>query len=97
MPSEEEVEPELLELIAREKQLLADIMAVDIERDFYYTAIPENSLALEFGSKASEATMLNPDINYDVNNINNSFVISKLDIDYLDTGLQIARSSKLLR
>lgn len=96
-PTEEEVEPELLELIAREKQLLADIMAVDIERDFYYTAIPENSLALEFGSKASEATMLNPDINYDVNNINNSFVISKLDIDYLDTGLQIARSSKLSR
>lgn len=96
-PSEEDVEPELLELIAREKQLLADIMAVDIERDFYYTALPENSLALEFGSKASEATMLNPDINYDVNNINNSFVISKLDIDYLDTGLQIARSSKLSR
>ena len=30
-----------------------------------------------------------------INNINNNFVISKLDIDYLDTGIQTARSSRL--
>ena len=38
---------------------------------------------------------MNPATNYDVNNINNNFVISKLDIDYLDKGIQIARSSRL--
>ena len=40
-------------------------------------------------------TLMNPLINYDINNVNNSFVISKLDIDYLDSGIQIARSSRL--
>jgi hypothetical protein len=38
---------------------------------------------------------MNPIFNYDINNVNNSFVISKLDIDYLDTGIQVARSSRI--
>ena len=79
-----------------EKQLLEDIRKVDVHREFYYNAPIEPSLAIEFNkSKAELNTLMNPLMNYDINNVNNSFVISKLDIDYLTTGIQIASSSKI--
>jgi hypothetical protein len=79
-----------------EQQLLKDIRELDTDRDFYYNVPVETSISLEFSSSNdSKNTLANPRLNYDVNNVNNSFVVSKLDIDYLDTGLQIARSSKL--
>ena len=81
---------------AAEEKLLADIRAIDKDHDFYYTAPVDLSLAIEFNeSNDSLNTLMNPAINYDINNINNNFVISKLDINYLDSGLQIARSSRL--
>ena len=79
-----------------EQQLLAEIRSLDVNNDFYYNVPVELSMAIEFNEDASEKnTLLNPITNYDINNVNNSFVISKLDIDYLDKGLQIARSSRL--
>lgn len=79
-----------------ERQLLKDINKLDPNRYFYYTAPNDLSLAIEFNESDSELnTLMNPSTNYDVNNVNNSFVISKLDIDYLDKGIQIARSSRL--
>lgn len=79
-----------------EQQLLKDIRNIDIDRDFYYNVPVETSVSLEFSNnKNAGNTLANPRMNYDINNVNNSFVVSKLDIDYLDTGLQIARSSKL--
>jgi len=84
------------ELIQREQQLLSEIKATDIDHEFYYNVPIERSVSLEFNeNNTSQDTLLNPHINYDINNVNNPFVISKLDIDYLDTGLQIARSSRL--
>jgi len=90
---------ELLELekvLTQEKQLLAEIKDLDKNNDFYYNVPIESSLAIEFteGDKKLN-TLLNPRTNYDVNNVNNNFVISKLDIDYLTDGIQVARSSKL--
>ena len=79
-----------------EEQLLADIQALDRERAFYYTTPVDMSLAIDFNESSKALnTLMNPAINYDINNINNNFVISKLDIDYLDSGIQIARSSRL--
>ena len=79
-----------------ERQLLKDINRLDPDRYFYYTAPNDLSLAIEFNESDSGLnTLMNPATNYDVNNVNNSFVISKLDIDYLDRGIQIARSSRL--
>ena len=79
-----------------EQQILKDIRNIDIDRDFYYNVPVETSVSLEFSNnKNAGNTLANPRMNYDINNVNNSFVVSKLDIDYLDTGLQIARSSKL--
>lgn len=79
-----------------EQQLLKDLRKLDVNHDFYYTAPTDLSLAIEFHESDSKLnTLMNPATNYDVNNINNSFVISKLDIDYIDKGVQIARSSRL--
>lgn len=83
-------------ILKTEEQLLADIRKVDVDRAFYYTAPVELNLSIDFNtSDATLNTLMNPITNYDINNINNSFVISKLDIDYLDKGIQIARSSRL--
>lgn len=87
---------EVLSTLELEQQLLKEIRDIDTEHDFYYTAPVENSLAIEFNESDTEQnTLMNPAIYYDVNNVNNNFVISKLDIDYLDAGIQIARSSRL--
>ena len=83
-------------ILELEKRLLRDIQTLDIDRSFYYTAPLESNLAIEFNqNNAALNTLANPIAYYDINNINNNFVISKLDIDYLDRGLQIARSSRL--
>lgn len=78
-----------------ERQLLADIRKIDINRDFYYSAPTEASLAIDFneGNKILN-TLRNPTSFYDINNINNNFVISKIDMDYLTTGIKIAKSSR---
>ena len=81
-------------LINLENELLQRISEVDINREFFYTMSPENSLAIEFGNDPATGNLLNPSMNYDVNNVNNSFVISKLDTEYFDTGINIAKSSR---
>ncbi len=72
--------------------LLTEIARLDRNREFYYNVPVENSLAIEFDNNIS--TFSNSYTLYDVNNINNDFVISKLDVNYLDEGLRIAKSSK---
>lgn len=74
------------------ESLLANIEILDKNREFYYNVPIENSLAIEFDNNISSFS--NPYTLYDINNINNDFVISKLDVKYLDTGLKIAKSSK---
>lgn len=79
-----------------EQQLLADIRKVDTNSEFYYNVPIESSVAIDFDeSTVVPDTLLNPFLNYDINNVNNNFVISKLDIKHLSTGLQIARSSRI--
>lgn len=79
-----------------EEQLLAEILRSDFDRDFYYTAPVDSSLEIDIGRNLDgKQTLANPALNYDINNINNSFVISKIDIDYLDNGIKLARSSKI--
>lgn len=83
-------------ILKLEDQLLDEISAIDVNREFYYTTPISPSFAIDLNeSISSQNTLLNPQMNYDINNVNNSFVISKLDIDFLDSGIQIARSSRL--
>ena len=93
------VEPEYEEafnILDLEQQLLDEIRAIDVNRDFFYNVPIMDSRAIELNeSVSSHNTLMNPRTNYDINNVNNSFVISKLDIDFLDSGIKIARSSRL--
>ena len=85
-----------LNVLDLENKLMREILDTDIDRDFYYTALPDNNAVIDIDSCAEgEQTLLNPLLNYDINNVNNSFVTSKLDIAYLDTGIKLARSSKI--
>jgi hypothetical protein len=82
--------------IILEEQLLEEIRCIDKNRLFYYNVPIEANFAIDFNESDSKYnTLMNPAINYDINNINNNLVISKLDIDYLNKGLQIARSSRI--
>ena len=79
-----------------EEQLLSEIRALDKNHEFYYNVPVEPHVAINFNAGDSKLnTLMNPAVNYDINNINNNFVISKLDINYITTGLQIARSSQV--
>lgn len=83
-------------ILTLEEQLLADIRAMDTDRTFYYNVPVEDHLAIELNESDKKLnTLMNPLVNYDINNVNNSFVISKLDIGYLDNGIKVARSSRL--
>lgn len=79
-----------------ENLLLEKIKELDTKKTFYYTATIDPNLAIEFNeNEPTLNTLMNPATNYDINNVNNSFVVSKLDIDYLDQGIKIARASRL--
>lgn len=87
---------EVHDVIKLENQLLDEIRRIDSNRYFYYNAPIEQNVAIDFiESDARLNTLMNPAANYDINNVNNNFVISKLDINYLTDGLQIARSSRI--
>jgi hypothetical protein len=79
-----------------EEQLLAEIRALDKNRDFYYNVPTEANVAIDFNEGDEKLnSLMNPAVNYDINNVNNSFVISKIDINHLTKGIQIARSSRI--
>jgi len=79
-----------------EEQLLAEIRNIDKNNLFYYNTPVEADVAIDFNEGDSKLnTLMYPATNYDINNVNNSFVISKIDISYLDSGIQLARSSRL--
>ena len=99
LENNDEIEPgfeEAFKILMLENALLEDIRNIDTNRDFYYNVPIEDHLAIELNdSDKLLNTLMNPQTNYDINNVNNSFVISKLDIEYLDSGIKIARSSRL--
>lgn len=76
-------------------QILADINNIDYNHQFYYNAIITNSADIDLNLSDEDDTLLNPYILYEYNNINNKFVISEIDADYLSDHVVIAKSSKL--
>ncbi len=84
------------DVLELERQLLNEIRNIDIDRSFYYNIPVEANVAIDFNESDSTLnTLMNPAVNYDINNVNNNFVVSKLDINYLTKGIQIARSSRI--
>lgn len=89
------------------EQLLADINAIDTYdaahvtgHNFYYNTIIDNSLAIDLNDNIKDTTdenyetLTSPRAWYDHNNINNKFVVSEIDAEYLAKGITIANSSK---
>lgn len=79
------------------KQIMSDIKKYGAAaQDFYYTTPIAQSTAIEVNPLVANDTLLkNPLTWYDTNNINNKFVISKIDTDSLKSGITIARSSRV--
>lgn len=75
--------------------LLRDIRAKDPNNEFYYNCPLQAATAIDINTALdNHETLSMPKFWYDPNNINNKFVISQIDTDYLDDGITIARASK---
>ena len=77
------------------EQLLSDIKTFDTDDEFYYNVVPDNSNVIDLNPYNDEETLDSPYTWYSYNNINNKFVISEIDADYLTQGISIAYASKL--
>jgi hypothetical protein len=78
--------------------LLKDLLEKDPNHEFYYNCPLQSATALDINTKllGDEAECLsNTRIWYEPNNVNNKFVISQIDIDYVDNGIVISKASKL--
>ncbi len=68
--------------------------------NFYYNCPMDSGTVLSINPNAIDSNtnknenLASARIWYDYNNVNNKFVISEIDADYLDKGIQIAQSSK---
>ena len=78
-----------------EQQILSDIKAIDNDLKFYYNAKMDNETVIDLNEKDDEDNLENPLTWFNYNNINNKFVVSEIDADYLSTGVTIARNSRL--
>ncbi len=82
-----------------ELELLNDIFKVDTDKEFYYNCPLQAASAIDINTvllaSDDEEKLSDPKFWYDKNNINNKFVISELDAEYLKTGIVIAKASKL--
>ena len=76
-------------------QVLSDLKAIDPDLQFYYNAVLDNSNIIDLNENNDDETLSNPYTWYDYNNVNNKFVISEISADDLETGITIAKSSKL--
>ena len=77
------------------EQIMHDILILDPDHQFYYNALMNNETALDLNANDPNDTLENPLNWYNYNNMNNKFVISEINADYLNTGITIARNSKL--
>ena len=78
-----------------EQQILADIKKLDPSNKFYYNAPMNNETLIDLNPEDPSDTLADPRAWYLYNNVNNKFVGSEIDANYLTTGIAIAKSSKL--
>ena len=76
------------------EQILKDIKAIDPNYLFYYNVPVQNALGIDMNKDDEYDNLMNSSNWYDLNNINNKFVISEIDANYLPTGVTIARTSR---
>ena len=81
------------------EQLLSDIRLLgnDITDNFYYNVQVDNNNAIDINLSVDEDTLAEPDSWYDPNNVNNKFVVTEIDADYLAKGITLTNASRLKR
>jgi hypothetical protein len=78
--------------------LLADILKLDPDFKFYYNCPLQAATAIDINTNLTDTDverLSDTKMWYDVNNINNKFVISEIDNKFIDSGITIAKASKL--
>ena len=75
-------------------QILSDIETIDTENEFYYNMPVEQNLDIDMNPNDATDTLENPLNWFNYNNINNKFVISEIDTEYLTDDIVIAKSSR---
>jgi len=79
--------------------LLELLRNLDEEHIFYYNCQIDNSSAIDLNTTKRDGkyieTLKSPIAWFDYNNVNNKFVISEIDADYLEHGITLTRSSRL--
>jgi hypothetical protein len=73
---------------------MKDIANTHVADDFYYNVPINSDNAIELNQLIADDTLASPLTWYDANNVNNKFVISEIDADYLSTGITLSRASK---
>ena len=81
------------------EQAFTDILKIDPNYAFYYNTIIDQSTAIDLNTNIDSTNenaelLSSPATWYDYNNINNKFVISEIDADYLKTGITLTNSSR---
>jgi hypothetical protein len=76
------------------EQILADIKALDTAGDFYYNIPISQNLEIDMNPNDATDTLANPLNWFNYNNINNNFVISEINTEYLTDEIVIAKSSR---
>jgi hypothetical protein len=76
------------------EQILKDIKNIDVNNEFYYNVPISSDLDIDMNPKDEKDNLENPLNWFNYNNINNKFVISVIDTEYLSDDIVIARSSR---
>ena len=76
------------------EQILADIRALDPNKEFYYNIPVSQDLDIDMNPNDPKDTLENPLNWFNYNNVNNKFVIAEIDTEYLTDDIVIAKSSR---
>ena len=100
----QDVEELYIDISENKRIKISDIIEIEnkealplapLENKFYYNVPMNNEIALDLNEKSDNDTLENPLNWYNYNNVNNKFVVSEINADYLTSGITIARNSKL--
>jgi hypothetical protein len=76
-------------------QLLADIRALGIADEFYYTVPIQKASEIDLNAAVESDKLSSPMTWYDPNNVNRKFVVSEIDAEYLSTGITLTKASRV--
>lgn len=77
------------------EQLKADLRDIIPAQSFYYNIPTQDTSNIDLNPYIEEDKLSSPLTWYDPNNVNNKFVISEIDSNYLSTGITLTKASRV--